>query len=86
MNDERVKEALEKCAVGFDTSEVVEEYTVENGNLVLVKKKITTRDIPPDLKAVKLLMEGESTADMTDEQLTKEREKLLKMLKENNFE
>lgn len=86
MNDERVKEALEKCAVGFDTSEVVEEYTVENGNLVLVKKKITTRDIPPDLKAVKLLMEGESTADMTDEQLAKERENLLKMLKENNFE
>lgn len=86
MNDERVKEALEKCAVGFDTSEVVEEYTVENGNLVLVKKKITTRDIPPDLKAVKLLMEGESMADMTDEQLAKERENLLKMLKENNFE
>ena len=41
MSDEGVKKALIKCAVGFDTSEVVEEYTVDGDELKLVKRKIT---------------------------------------------
>ena len=31
MSDEGIKKALLKCAVGFDTSEIVEEYTVDEG-------------------------------------------------------
>ena len=59
---------------------------MENGELKLIKKKVTKRDIPPDIKAVKLLLEGDSCASMSDEQLEKEREELLKLLKENNVE
>jgi hypothetical protein len=84
--DESVKNALKKCAVGFDTSEVVEEFTVEDGELKLVKRKVTRRDIPPDIKAVKMLLEGESCGDLTDEQLREEKEKLLKLLKENQID
>lgn len=52
----------------------------------LVKKKVTKRDIPPDIKAVKLLLKGDSCASMSDEQLEREREELIKMLKENNID
>lgn len=81
-----VKEALKKCAVGLRTSEVVEEFTVEDGQLVLVKKKVTKREIPPDIKAVKMLLEAETPSELTDEQLEAEKAKLIKMIKEDNFE
>ena len=38
MSDEGLKKALIKCAVGFDTSEVVEEYAVDGDGLKLVKR------------------------------------------------
>lgn len=83
MNDEGVKKALVKCAIGFDTSEVVEEYTVDEGELKLVKRKVTRRDVPPDIKAVKMLLDGETDIDgMSDEELEERRKKLIAMLKE----
>ncbi len=81
---ESVKEALTKCAVGLSASEVIEEFTVEDGELKLVKKKVTRREIPPDIKAVKMLLESESTVGATDEELAAERENLIKMLKEGD--
>jgi hypothetical protein len=84
--DESVKQALKKCAVGFDTSEVVEEFTVDNGNLVLVKKKVTRRDIPPDIKAVKMLLDEAPAVELSDEQLEAERKNLMQRLKEENFD
>lgn len=81
---EKVKQALVQCAVGLSASEVVEEFTVENGELKLVKKKVTKRDIPPDIKAVKMLIDGEGDLGGTDEELCREREKLVKLLKEGN--
>lgn len=86
MDDGSIKQALKRCAVGFETGEVVEEFTVENGELKLVKKKVTRRDIPPDIKAVKMMLDGESCERLTDEQLEQERERLLNILKENDFE
>ena len=87
MSDEGVKKALIKCAVGFDTSEVVEEYTMDEGELKLVKRKVTRRDVPPDIKAVKMLLDGEGDIDgMSDEELQERRKKLIEMLKENNDE
>ncbi|MDE5943753.1 MAG: hypothetical protein K2H30_06075 [Clostridia bacterium] len=83
--EEEVKNALKKCAVGFGTSEVVEEFTVEDGELKLVKKKVTRRDVPPDIKAVKLLMEDGNVGDMTDEQLEEEKQNLKKLLEDKNF-
>lgn len=59
---------------------------MEDGELKLVKRKVTKRDVPPDIKACKLLMEGGGEESMTDEQLNEEKEKILKLLKENKFE
>lgn len=84
--EEEIKDALKRCAVGFGTSETVEEFSVEDGELRLVKKKVTKRDIPPDIKAVKLLMDGEGLDGLSDESLEEEREKLIKLLKEGNFD
>lgn len=74
-----MKNALFKCATGFSTSEVVEEFAVDGDELKLVKKKITKKEIPPDIKAVQLLMVGEDA--LTDEELEAEKENLLKLLK-----
>ena len=76
-----IKAALVKCATGLPASETVEEFTVdESGELKLVKRKVTKRDIPPDIKAVKLLME--ECGEPTDSELEEEREKLIKLLNE----
>ncbi|MCD8372636.1 MAG: hypothetical protein LUD27_04980 [Clostridia bacterium] len=85
-DEEGLKDALLKCAVGFDTCEVVEEYTVEDGELKLVKRKVTKRDVPPDIKAVKLIMDGEAEVEtMSEEELNQRREKLIAMLKEEGI-
>lgn len=83
-NRESVRDALKKCAVGLSASEVVEEFAVEDGELKLIKKKITRRDIPPDIKAVKLLLDSDDLSAATDGELEEERNKLLKMLKEGD--
>lgn len=80
-DDDNIKRALIKCATGLSASETVEEFTVENGELKLVKKKITKREIPPDIKAVKMLLDGRD--ELSDEELEAEKQKLLNMLKED---
>lgn len=80
--EEEIKGALKKCAVGFGTSEVVEEFCMEDGELKLVKKKVTKKDIPPDIKAVKLLMDGSGISDLSDEELEAEKLRLMEMLKQ----
>ena len=81
QTDDTVKHALIKCATGLSASETVEEFAVQDGELKLVKKKVTKREIPPDIKAVKLLMDGRE--QLTDEELEAEKQKLLDMLKED---
>lgn len=85
MEEENIKEALIKCATGSSASEVVEEFAAVDGELKLVKKKITRRDIPPDIKAVKMLLDGNEET-LSDEELEAEKSKLISMLKENYFE
>lgn len=80
---ESVKDALIRCAVGLSASEVVEEFSADgDGELRLVKRKVTTREVPPDIKAVKMLMDGEGVTDISEEELQAEREKLIAALKE----
>ena len=86
MKDDKVKDALIKCAVGFETEEIIEEFAVLDGKLSLVKKKVTRRGVPPDIKAVKMLLDDVDVGEMTDEQLESEREKLINLLKENKIE
>ena len=61
---------------------MVEEFSIEDGELKLVKKKVTKRQIPPDIKAVKLLME--ERGEPTDEELEEEKQRLLNMLDKQN--
>ena len=87
MSDDGLKKALIKCAVGFDTSEVVEEYAADGDELKLVKRKVTRRDVPPDIKAVKMLLDGEvGVAELSDEELEERRQKLIEMLKEEGID
>ncbi len=80
MMEDEVLGALKKCAVGLEASETVEEFGVEDGQLKLVKRKVTRRDIPPDIKAVKLLIDGGGVDGLSVEELEEERKKLLILL------
>ena len=72
--DEKLNEVLYKRALGYSSEEIIEEFQDDNGNLKLIKRKVTKKDIPPDITAVKILLEknGESEFDLTsmsDEEL-----------------
>ena len=79
--EEKVGEALLKVALGCRVEEVTEEYAEVDGELKLTKRRETKKDIPPDLKAVQMLLaakeDGADYAAMSDEQLNAERERLL---------
>ena len=81
MSDE-IFDALKKCAVGFSSGETVEEYAAEDGALKLIKKKVTRRFVPPDIKAVKMLMDDGGISGLTDAALEEEKDRLMKMLEE----
>ena len=54
--EEKVGEALLKVALGCRVEEVTEEYAEVDGELKLTKRRETKKDIPPDLKAVQMLL------------------------------
>ena len=89
---EEIRKALLKKALGFSSDEVVEEYTLDkDGNEVLNRRKVTKKYNPPDISAVKILMEKEGVFDdelshMTLTELKKEKKRLLKLLKEEKCE
>ncbi len=56
-----------------------------DGEYKLVKRKVTTREIPPDIKAVKLLLDGGNDEAFSDEELEEEKQRLLKLLKEKKI-
>ena len=64
--------------------EVIEEYAEVDGKLKLLKRKKTKKDIPPDLKAAQLILgkqrNGDGVSALSDEELEKEKLKLLKLL------
>lgn len=79
-----VGNALLKVALGCQVAEVTEEYAEVDGKLKLLKRKKTKKDIPPDLKAVQILLEkrgGGDVTGMTDEELEREKKRLLSLLK-----
>lgn len=84
-----VVKALTKKALGYDTTEIIEEYSLdEDNNEKLVKKKITKKSVPPDITAVKVLIELQSLEnscdlkDLTDTELDEKIEQILKQIKE----
>lgn len=85
--NDRVKAALVKKAIGYDSTEVVEEYVAgDEGEIRLSKKKVTKKNVPPDVAAIKMLMEegGCDVAQMSDEQLEQEKNRLLDALRRAN--
>ncbi len=83
MEDEVIK-ALKKRATGYETTEVTEEYSDDgNGKIIMVKRKVVSKNVPPDVSAAKLLAETSEMEDITkwtDEQLEKEKKRLIKIL------
>ena len=85
MQDE-VRDAVLKVALGFQVEEVTEECDARDGELKLIKRRETRKDIPPDLKAVRLLLEGTDYSALSDEELEAERARLAAALSENKKE
>ena len=81
---QKIEKALIKKALGYDSTEVVEEYvTGEEGEVKLTKKKVTKKNVPPDITAIKMLMEKDEKPleELTDEELEREKTRLLELLK-----
>ena len=80
--DEEILKTLLKKATGYCRDEVQEEYSVgEDGEAVLVRRKVTKKYYPPDSAALKTSLElskGEGdTARMSDEELAAEKKRLI---------
>ncbi len=87
--DEKIRKAILKKATGYETSETVEEYQDTDDGLILTKKKVTKKHVPPDTQAVKMLLELDEEKDiksLTDEELEAEKLRLLNILKEYDYE
>lgn len=83
MNEESVREALHRRAVGYATDEIVEEYSVQDGEETLVRRRVTKKEVPPDISAAKLLLEEvRPLCELSDEALAAEKKRLLQLLKE----
>ena len=81
---EKAKKALFKKAIGLKTQEVVEEYSQNDGEIVLTKKKVTQKEVPPDCAAIKMIIESvEDYSALSLEELEKEKIRLIKLLKES---
>lgn len=79
--NEEILDAVIKRACGYKAHEVVEEYAVVDGSLELVKRKITTKDVPPDMTAAKMIFDGNEMSELSDEQLEREKARLMSELK-----
>ena len=82
--------ALEMCVKGLTSKEVTTEYVVdeETGKMKAVKQKVNEKTIPPNIDLLKLLYSNSNQPKddyekMTDEELEREKIRLIKELKEN---
>lgn len=83
--DDELKDALLKRALGYDSDEIVEEYGFSDGEAVLVKRKVTKKQVPPDIQAAKILLEDTPVlSSLSDEELKEEKKRLLLLLKEDD--
>ena len=77
---------LLKKAKGYAYHEKTDEYVVVDGKKQLVKSKVVTKRIQPDVNAIKALLTLTDTetdvTKMTDEQLQVEKLRLIRLLSE----
>lgn len=83
LND-KLKESLIKKATGYKVKESVYEYGMNEDEIKLVKKKVSTKYYPPDLTAINILLNEKQTdlKNLTNEELEEEKNRLLKLIKE----
>ena len=80
--DEGIRRALYRRAVGFEADEVTEEYSFNEGEEVLLKRRVVKKQVPPDVAAAKLYVEAQKPfTELTDEELEREKDRLLHLLK-----
>ena len=87
-DEDKIKKALLKKALGYNADEVIIEYSFDDdGNEKISKKKVTKKHFSPDISAVKVLLEKyyktfeERVLAMSDEELECEKKRLEKLLK-----
>lgn len=83
-----IKKALKKRALGYDSTEVTEEYQEkEDGSVKMIKRKVVSKNVPPDVTALKLFLDIENETDdiknLTDDELQEEKIRLIKLLMED---
>lgn len=81
MNEE-IEKAVFRKAVGYDIQEIVEEYSGENE---LLKRKVSLKHYPPDMTAVKTMVElgidkSDDITALSDEQLQQLKIRLITQL------
>lgn len=63
--------------------EFIEEYTEVDGDVKLLKRKVTVKNVPPDITATKMITNGaKGIEELGDDGLEEEKQKLLKLLKD----
>lgn len=83
MPTTKLEKALLKRALGYDAKEVIEEYAEVDGDVKLLKRKVTVKNVPPDITAIKMITDGEKgVGELSDDELEEEKQKLLKLLKD----
>lgn len=81
MKKQDVMSTLLKRAMGYTVEEIVEEYAGDERGGELIKRKVTTKPVPPDVTALKTYIEltrqDDGYASMSDSELESEKERLL---------
>lgn len=82
--EKEIINAITRKAIGYVTEERVDEYALVDGDVKPVKRKITRKEVPPDVSAAKLLadlsQENDDLASMSEEELEAERIRLIREL------
>ena len=68
---EKLVAAVRRKAEGYETTESVEEYALIDGQLTLVKRRVTVKEVAAE------------TDYMSEQQLKEEKLRLIKLLKED---
>lgn len=75
---------LLKKAKGYSYREKTDEYVVTDGKKQLVKSKVVTKRVQPDVNAIKALItltdDSQDVTKLTDEQLQVEKLRLIRLL------
>ena len=83
-NKELLTKILLKKAKGYAFHEKTDEYVVVDGKKQLVKSKVVTKRVQPDVNAIKALItltdDSVDVTKMTDEQLQVEKLRLIRLL------